>query len=164
MQKFQGYYGNEELTLKATDKNGWYKSGDVGYFDENGGLHVHGRVNDMIKLEGQNVILNCFQKLLSIYPFLFIRFMSLKLKAFLKVSKESKEPALLMLYKVKSSLFYVQNCRKRKFLKNFCLKLLLKNFQTLNSKAEFTSLTKSQELIQLATKFTELTQKNLQLS
>jgi long-subunit acyl-CoA synthetase (AMP-forming) len=48
--------------LKVIDENGWYKTGDVGYFDDTGALHVHGRVVDMIQLEGKKVIAAYFSR------------------------------------------------------------------------------------------------------
>lgn len=53
---FQGYYGNEELTSKAHDADGWYKMGDVGYFDDDRNLYVLGRVDNLITIEGKTVI------------------------------------------------------------------------------------------------------------
>jgi long-subunit acyl-CoA synthetase (AMP-forming) len=34
-------------------ENEWYKTGDVGYFDEIGRLFVLGRINQMLKIPGQ---------------------------------------------------------------------------------------------------------------
>ena len=51
-----GYYENEEQTKKALDEEGWFKTGDFGYFDEDGFLHLTGRKNDIIVLRnGKNV-------------------------------------------------------------------------------------------------------------
>ena len=50
-----GYYNAPEETAKAFE-DGWYKTGDLGYFDKDGFLHIQGRVKDMIVLSsGQNV-------------------------------------------------------------------------------------------------------------
>ncbi len=50
-----GYYKNEKLTGEAFD-NGWFKSGDVGYFDSDGFLHISGRKkNVIISRTGENV-------------------------------------------------------------------------------------------------------------
>lgn len=46
--KFVGYYKNPEATAKALN-NGWIYSGDIGYFDDNGFLHVCGRDKDVFK-------------------------------------------------------------------------------------------------------------------
>lgn len=45
-----GYYENEEAT-KAVLKNGWFYTGDLGYFDEDGFLFLTGRQKDVIVLK-----------------------------------------------------------------------------------------------------------------
>jgi hypothetical protein len=85
----QGYYGNPELTAKAVDADGWYKTGDVGYFDERGALHVHGRVNDMIEIDGNMV--NFFDSTFSFLNFSNFRCICPNLKTSLRASMESKE-------------------------------------------------------------------------
>lgn len=49
-----GYYNREEASEKAMYK-GWYHSGDLGYFDEEGYLFVADRVDDMVITGGENV-------------------------------------------------------------------------------------------------------------
>ena len=49
-----GYYGNEQATEEAFD-NGWMKTGDVGYFDEDGNLFLEGRSDLIIKNDGKNI-------------------------------------------------------------------------------------------------------------
>jgi fatty-acyl-CoA synthase len=51
----KGYYGMEEATSKAVDSDGWLHSGDVGMFDEDGYLHITGRLKDMIIRGGENI-------------------------------------------------------------------------------------------------------------
>ncbi len=48
------YYKNEEQTKEAF-KDGWFHTGDLGRFDEEGFLYLSGRVKDMIISGGQNV-------------------------------------------------------------------------------------------------------------
>ena len=63
-----GYYNAPEETAKAFE-NGWYKTGDLGYFDKDGFLHIQGRVKDMIVLSsGQNVFPQDIQTVLVKHP------------------------------------------------------------------------------------------------
>ncbi len=63
-----GYWNAPEETAKAFDGE-WYKTGDLGYFDDNGFLHIKGRMKDMIVLpSGQNVYPEDIQAVLSKHP------------------------------------------------------------------------------------------------
>ena len=53
---FKGYWNNEIETEKAFHE-GWYKTGDLGYFDRNGNLYVIGRADNLIVLDnGKKII------------------------------------------------------------------------------------------------------------
>ena len=49
-----GYYDMPDETHKAT-RNGWYHTGDLGYFDEDGFLYVSGRASDIIISGEENI-------------------------------------------------------------------------------------------------------------
>lgn len=49
-----GYYKNPEAT-NASFKDGWFYTGDLGYFDEEGFLFVSGRKKDMVKSGGISI-------------------------------------------------------------------------------------------------------------
>ena len=50
----KGYLNNPEET-KAAFRGKWYRSGDIGYFDEEGYLYIVDRLKDMIITGGENV-------------------------------------------------------------------------------------------------------------
>lgn len=51
----KGYWNLPGATAESLDGDGWFRSGDVGYFDEDGFLYVCDRVKDMIISGGENV-------------------------------------------------------------------------------------------------------------
>jgi acyl-CoA synthetase (AMP-forming)/AMP-acid ligase II len=51
----KGYWNRPEETAKAITPDGWFKTGDAGYFDADGYLYIHDRVKDMIVSGGENV-------------------------------------------------------------------------------------------------------------
>jgi 2-furoate---CoA ligase len=53
-ESFEGYWRRPEADAKALQQ-GWYFTGDTGYFDADGDLFVTGRVDDMIISGGENV-------------------------------------------------------------------------------------------------------------
>lgn len=51
-----GYYKNEEATIQAIDKNGWYHTGDLGTMDKYGNVFIKGRSKNMLLgASGQNI-------------------------------------------------------------------------------------------------------------
>ena len=54
-QVMKGYWNLDDATREAIDDEGWFRSGDAGYLDEDGYLYIHDRVKDMIVSGGENV-------------------------------------------------------------------------------------------------------------
>ncbi len=53
---FGGYYKNPDATVEAFTDDGWFRSGDLGKFDDDGHLYIVGRAKDVIVLpSGKNV-------------------------------------------------------------------------------------------------------------
>ncbi len=53
---FKEYYKNPEATAAAFTEDGWFKTGDLGRFDQDGHLYITGRAKDVIILpSGKNV-------------------------------------------------------------------------------------------------------------
>ncbi len=53
---FPGYYKNPEATKEVFDDEGWFNTGDLGFTDKFGELHVTGREKNLIVLDsGKNV-------------------------------------------------------------------------------------------------------------
>ena len=50
----KGYWHKTDATKKAVVE-GWFHTGDAGYFDEDGYLYIHDRLKDMIVTGGENV-------------------------------------------------------------------------------------------------------------
>ncbi|KAK3316086.1 hypothetical protein B0H66DRAFT_277189 [Apodospora peruviana] len=61
----KAYYENLEETEKAITPDGWFKTGDIGEFDENGHVKVIDRVKNLVKLQGGEYI--ALERLESVY-------------------------------------------------------------------------------------------------
>lgn len=59
------YYKNPEETAKAVTPDGWFKTGDIGEFDNVGHLKIIDRVKNLVKLQGGEYI--ALEKLESVY-------------------------------------------------------------------------------------------------
>ena len=50
-----GYWNLPEATATTIDADGWLRTGDAGYLDEDGYLFIHDRIKDMIISGGENI-------------------------------------------------------------------------------------------------------------
>ncbi|MBS0408572.1 MAG: fatty acid--CoA ligase [Proteobacteria bacterium] len=50
-----GYWNLPEATAKTIDAEGWLRTGDAGYMDDDGYVFIHDRVKDMIISGGENI-------------------------------------------------------------------------------------------------------------
>lgn len=66
-EAFEGYWRRPEADAKAI-RDGWYFTGDAGYFDADGDLFVTGRLDDMIISGGENVSPVEIESCLSLHP------------------------------------------------------------------------------------------------
>jgi len=51
----KGYWKDEEKTRKAFTADGWYRTGDMGYLDQEGYIYLAGRADDLIVRGGENI-------------------------------------------------------------------------------------------------------------
>ena len=58
-----GYYRDSELNQQAFEE-GWFKTGDIGYIDEEGYLYIKGRIKNIIIVGGKNVYAEEVEELL----------------------------------------------------------------------------------------------------
>ena len=51
-----GYSNNEEANKTTFDPEGWMRSGDIGYYDQDGFLYIVDRMKELIKVKGLQVL------------------------------------------------------------------------------------------------------------
>lgn len=65
---FEGYHGRPDLTAEAYTPDGWYRTGDLAVIDEDGYVHITGRVRDVINRGGEKVPVAEIEDLLHAHP------------------------------------------------------------------------------------------------
>lgn len=53
--KNQEYYKDLETTKMAFSEDGWFKTGDLAYYDKNKNVYIVERIKALIKVEGTKV-------------------------------------------------------------------------------------------------------------
>lgn len=67
-QVMKGYWGRPEDTAKTIDANGWLRTGDMGFVNENGYVKLVDRLKDMVLVSGFNVYPNEVEDVLAANP------------------------------------------------------------------------------------------------
>lgn len=65
---FDGYYRRPEATEQAFTDDGWFRTGDLGEYDADGYLRIHGRSSELIITGGYNVYPREVEEVLSAHP------------------------------------------------------------------------------------------------
>jgi len=64
----RGYWNDPEATAATIDPEGWIRTGDLGFLDDDGYLHLRGRQSEMFIRGGFNVYPNEIEDLLARHP------------------------------------------------------------------------------------------------
>jgi long-chain acyl-CoA synthetase len=67
-QVMKGYWNRDDETAKVMTKDGFFKSGDLGYMTENGFFKIVDRKKDMILVSGFNVFPNEVEDVVMLHP------------------------------------------------------------------------------------------------
>jgi long-chain acyl-CoA synthetase len=68
VQNMLGYWNLEDATKRAVTDDGWFRTGDAGYRDEEGFIFLTDRINDMIISGGENIYPIEVESALSTHP------------------------------------------------------------------------------------------------
>ncbi len=117
----KGYYRAPERTAEAMTEDNFFRTGDLGRFDDGGGLHIVGRLKELIIRSGFNVHPPEIEAMLSQHPDVFQAAVigravpgNEEILAFVKGTKDLEEASLklwlrdrLVGYKIPSHIFVV---------------------------------------------------------
>lgn len=148
----KGYYRDPERTAQAMTDDNFFRTGDLGRFDEDGGLHIVGRLKELIIRSGFNVHPPEIEAMLSQHPDVFQAAVigrtlpeNEEILAFVKGTKDLEEASLklwlrdrLVGYKIPSHIFIIQSypasasgkILKHKLLDHFSTEIAQKDAQT----------------------------------
>lgn len=55
LQVMLGYHNNSKATSEMIDSEGWLRTGDLAYFDEDNHFYIKDRLKEIIKVKGFQV-------------------------------------------------------------------------------------------------------------
>lgn len=87
LHSIAGYFSNPEATTSALDENGWLRTGDLCYIDNEGYVFVVDRLKELIKYKGYQV--------LSLIPFNSIGLLASDLRCTLLETPKKRKSMLL---------------------------------------------------------------------
>lgn len=64
----RGYYNLPEETARAIDRAGWFHTGDMGRFSDDGHLSITGRIKEMLIVGGENVYPREIEEVINRHP------------------------------------------------------------------------------------------------
>jgi long-chain acyl-CoA synthetase len=64
----KGYFNNPQATSEAIDKEGWFRTGDIGVIDDDGFIFIRDRKKDMIIIKGLKVFSAQVEHIIDEYP------------------------------------------------------------------------------------------------
>lgn len=95
----KGYLNNPKATEECIDSDGWFHTGDIGYYDEQKFFYITDRLKELIKVKGFQVTQNFVQlyifyvrlKINSLFLFLlkgfrFVQFVEIIIIQIIKIS------------------------------------------------------------------------------
>ncbi|MCK5786994.1 MAG: AMP-binding protein, partial [Candidatus Sabulitectum sp.] len=126
-----GYYGNPEATAEVLSKDGWFRTGDFGYFDGDGFLFITGRKkNVIIAKNGKNVYPEGIETELN-------RFSHVKeCMVFGRVSETKGEEICVLLVPDRDLLIEEADSENRKITQNDEIIAMRRTIKTYNTSAE----------------------------
>jgi len=67
-QIMKGYWNNPKATTDMIDPEGWLRTGDVGYYDDDGHFFIVDRIKELIKVKGYQVAPAELEEIISTHP------------------------------------------------------------------------------------------------
>ncbi|ORX40378.1 acetyl-CoA synthetase-like protein [Piromyces finnis] len=119
---FKGYYKNPELTKEVLDENGWFRTGDIGIWDEHNRIAIIDRVKNIFKLaQGEYVAPEKIEEVYLKHPIvdqIFVHGESLESQLVaVIVPKKSEYKEFAIANGTDQSLSYEEMCKDKNVIK-----------------------------------------------